>query len=191
MLTAIHGFWRRSWRWLISFQVAALVAWLLSQGVTAESQVRHRAEGFRRALADGRSAKAWHMVSTDYRDQWSMDRDQIGSALRDVSRQFLTLRLEWADPQLAAGADGAVALTTMPRLDGRAISPIGEMMLSAARQLDQPFTFHWKKEGWWPWTWRLVNITNPALELPSGYTPGMFSDKPMSLEDAMKGAAGQ
>ena len=74
-----------------------MVVWLVSQGVTAESQVRHRAEGFRRALADGRSAKAWHMVSPDYRDQWRMDRDQIGSALRDVSRQFLTLRLEWVE----------------------------------------------------------------------------------------------
>lgn len=191
MLTAVIGFLRRSWRWLVTFQVVAVVVWLLSQGVTAESQVRHRAEGFRRALADGRSAKAWHMVSPDYRDQWGMDRDQIGSALRDVSRQFLTLRLDWVDPQLAASPDGTMALTTTPRLDGRAISPIGEMMLSTARQLDQPFTFHWQKEGWWPWTWRIVNITNPALELPSGYTPGMFSDKPISLEEAMKNAAGQ
>jgi len=190
MLPAVLGFLRRSWRWLLCLQIAALVFWLLSQGVTAESQVRHRAEGFRRALADGRSAKAWHMVSADYRDQWGMDRDQIGSALRDVSRQFLTLRVEWADPQFVAGLDRTMTLTTLPRLDGRAISPVGEMMLSTARRLDQPFTFHWKKEGWWPWTWRVVSITNPDLELPAGYSPGMFSDRPISLQDAMRQAGG-
>jgi hypothetical protein len=191
MLSATLGFLRRSWRLLVTFQLAALVAWLLSQGLTAESQVRHRAEGFRRALAEGRSAKAWHMVSADYRDQWSMDRDQIGSALRDVSRQFLTLRVEWVDPRYEAAPDGGMALTTVPRLEGKSLTPIGEMMLSTARQLEQPFTFHWKKEGWWPWTWRIVKITNPALEIPAGYTPGMFSDRPISLEDAMKRAAGQ
>lgn len=191
MISAALGFLRRSWRWLLAFQFAALVVWLLSQGVTAESQVRHRAEGFRRALADGRSAKAWNMVSTDYRDQWTMDRDQIGSALRDVSRQFLTLRLEWTEARYDRTPDGAIALTTTPRLDGKPLTPIGEMMLSTARRLDQPFTFHWKKEGWWPWTWRLVNITNPSLEIPDGYSPGMFSDKPVSVEDAMKRAAGE
>lgn len=181
MLTAALSFARRSWRWLVTFQLAAVVVWLVSQGVTAESQVRHRAEGFRRALADGRSAKAWHMVSPDYRDQWGMNRDQIGSALRDVSRQFLTLRLDWVDPIVGDAGDGTIALTTTPRLDGKPITPIGEMMLSTARRLDQPFTFHWKKEGWWPWTWRLVNITNPALELPEGYAPGMFSDQRLGL----------
>lgn len=191
MISAALGFLRRSWRWLLAFQFAALVVWLLSQGVTAESQVRHRAEGFRRALADGRSAKAWNMVSPDYRDQWTMDRDQIGSALRDVSRQFLTLRLEWTEARYDRTPDGAIALTTTPRLDGKPLTPIGEMMLSTARRLDQPFTFHWKKEGWWPWTWRLVNITNPSLEIPDGYSPGMFSDKPVSVEDAMKRAAGE
>lgn len=191
MISAALGFLRRSWRWLLAFQVAALVVWLLSQGVTAESQVRHRAEGFRRALTDGRSAKAWNMVSAEYRDQWSMDRDQIGSALRDVSRQFLTLRLEWTEARFDRLPDGTMALTTTPRLDGKPLTPIGEMMLSTARRLDQPFTFHWKKEGWWPWTWRLVNITNPSLDIPDGYTPGMFSDKPVSLEDAMKRAAGE
>ena len=191
MLSATLGFLRRSWRWLVTFQLAALIVWLLSQGLTAESQVRHRAEAFRRALAEGRSAKAWHMVSADYRDQWDMDRDQIGSALRDVSRQFLTLRVEWVDPRYEAAADGGLTLTTVPRLDGKSLTPVGEMMLSTARRLEQPFTFHGKKEGWWPWTWRIVNITNPALEIPEGYTPGMFSDRPVSLEDAMKRAAGQ
>jgi hypothetical protein len=191
MLAAILGFMRRSWRWLVTFQAAAVVVWLLSQGLTAESQVRHRAEAFRRALAEGRSAKAWHMVSAEYRDQWNMDRDQVGSALRDVSRQFLTLRVDWVDPRFERTADGGVAMTTLPRLEGKSLTPVGEMMLSTARRLEQPFTFTWRKEGWWPWTWRLVSITNPDLEIPQGYSPGMFSDRPISLEDAMKRAAGQ
>jgi hypothetical protein len=181
MLSALIGIVRRSWRWLLSLQLAAVVAWLLSQGVTAEGQVRHRADQFRRALAEGRSAKAWHMVSPDYRDAWGMDRDQIGSALRDVSRQFLTLRIEWVDPRFEPTGDGAIALTTLPRLEGKSITPIGEMMLSTARRLDEPFTFVWRKEGWWPWTWRIVKISNPALEIPDGYSPGMFSDRPLNL----------
>jgi hypothetical protein len=75
-----------------------------------------------------------------------------------------------------------VIYTATMRLNGRSLTPVGEMMLSMTRQLDQPFSFHWKKEGWWPWTWRLVNITNPALELPDGYRPGMFSETPLVVE---------
>lgn len=188
MLSALFRFVRRSWRWLLALQVCSFLVWLLSQGITAESQVRHRSEAFRRALAEGRSAKAWHMVSGDYRDSWNMNKDQIGSALRDISRQFLTLRIDWTNPQYAPGPDGTYTLTTVPRLDGRSLSPVGEVMLSTARQIREPFTLHWKKEGWWPWTWRIVSITNSDLELPAGYTPGMFSDKPITLDQAMKQA---
>jgi hypothetical protein len=182
MLSITLEFLRRSWRWLVVFQVLSGLVWLCSQGVTSESQVRHRAGNFRQALADGRSVKAWHMVSTTYEDQWGLNRDQIGSALRDITRQFLSLQVEWIDPQVSAGPDATVIYTATMRLNGRSLTPVGEMMLSLTRQLDQPFSFHWKKEGWWPWTWRLVNITNPALELPDGYRPGMFSETPLVVE---------
>jgi len=117
-----------------------------------------------------------------------MNKDQIGSALRDISRQFLTLRIDWTNPLYARGPDGTYTLTTVPRLDGRSLSPVGEVMLSTARQIRSPFTLTWKKEGWWPWTWRIVSISNSDLELPAGYTPGMFSDKPITLDQAMKQA---
>ena len=188
MLSAVIRFVRRSWRWLLALQALSFLVWLLSQGVTAESQVRHRSEAFRRALAEGRSAKAWNMVSAEYQDKWGMNKDQIGAAFRDVSRQFLTLRIDWTDPQFAPGPDGGYTLTTVPHVDGRSFSPVGEVILSTARQFREPFTFHWKKEGWWPWTWRLVSISHPELEIPSGYTPGMFSDKPITLDQAMKQA---
>lgn len=190
MLSALIRFVRRSWPWLLAFQLAAFLVWLLMQGVTAEGQVRHRSEDFRRALAEGRSSKVMHMVSQDYRDQWGMDREQIGAALRDVSRQFLTLRIDWLDPRFAAGPDGSITLTSKPRVDGKSLTPIGEIMLSSARRLDQPFTFHWKKEGWWPWTWRLVHISHPEFELPAGYSPG-FSDRPINIDEAMRQSMGQ
>jgi len=185
MLSVVLRFVRGSWRWLVTFQVVAVVGWLLSQGVTAESQVAHRSEAFRRALADGRSARAMSLISDDYRDPWGMGREEMGAALRDIIRQFLTLRVEWGDPQFAAGPEGGMRLTAKLRLEGKSLTPVGEMMLSMARQLNEPFTFHWKKEGWGPWSWRLVSITHPELELPAGYTPGMFSEAPASLEEAM------
>lgn len=181
---------RRWWLWIVVFQLAILAFWLVSQGLTAESQVQRRAEKFRLAIADKNPEKARRMVSERYRDKWDMNPDELGLAVKDVTSQFLSLTVQWVDPVIVA-ADGKATITARAKVDGRPLTPVGNMMLNAANQLREPFVFRWEKEGWWPWTWRLVAIENVDYEFPSGYTPGMFSDNRPSLEEAMQRAAEQ
>ena len=48
-----------------------------------------------------------------------------------------------------------------------------EMIIKETRtHLLDPFTFHWKKSGFLPWSWKLIRIEHSKLEVPSGYVPG-------------------
>ena len=182
MLRSILTFLRRYWRWFVALQVVVLGVWILSQGITAEGQVKVRAEKFRQALASKNPTLAWKMVSANYRDEWGMARDDLGLAMKDVTSQFLALNVEWVDPRFEV-RDRAVFVTARPQLSGRSLTPAGEIILATAARLREPFVFRWEKEGWGPWTWRLTSISCPGLEIPAGYRAGMLSEKPASLDE--------
>jgi hypothetical protein len=184
VLHSIFIFLRRHWRWVVAFQIVVLAGWMISQGITAEGQVKVRAEKFRQALSNKDANRAWTMVSASYRDEWGLDRDSLRLAMNDVTTQFLTLNVEWIDPRLEV-RDGAVFVTARPRLAGRSLTPAGEMILQRAAQLHEPFVFRWQKEGWWPWSWRLRSISCPTLEIPPGYRAGMLSEK-AALDQALE-----
>lgn len=171
------------------FLVAVAAWWFGSHGLTAESQVRKRSEKLRLVFVDRDPKMARRLISDRYLDQWGMNREQLRLAVNDVTSQFRSLNVEWIDPELRA-ADGKATITARARVTGRPSTPVGDMMLSAAEGLRQPFVFHWEKEGLWAWTWRLVRIDNVDYELPPDYTPGMFSENRGSLEEALSREAG-
>ena len=58
------------------------------------------------------------------------------------------------------------------KIDGTG-NQITEMIIKETRtHLLDPFTFHWKKSGFLPWSWKLIRIEHSKLEVPSGYVPG-------------------
>lgn len=175
MFTAWINFVRRRWRWIVALNVLSLAWWFLSQGVTAQSQVAHRTEALRQALASKNSEQVFSFLSEDYADQWNLSGDQLRLAVRDVNAQFLTLQVQWEDPQLTV--DGRTAtLTAKPRLEGKTLTAVGEYMLRESRRFQAPFEFHWQKEGIWPWSWKVTRLAQPELQIPSGYRPGMLSE---------------
>jgi hypothetical protein len=183
VLRSIFDSLRHHWHWVISIPVVALGGWMVSQGVTAEGQVKVRTEKFRQALSDKNSNRAWTMVSASYRDQWGLDRDGLRLAINDVTTQFLALDVQWSEPEMER-RDRAVLVKARPHLAGRSVTPVGEMILQRAAKIHEPFVFRWEKEGWWPWSWHLCSIQCPALEIPDGYRPGMLSERSFSLDQA-------
>jgi len=183
VLRSIFDSLRHHWHWVLALPVVALGGWMLSQGVTAEGQVKVRTEKFRRALSDKNSNRAWTMVSASYRDQWGLDRDGLRLAINDVTTQFLALDVQWSEPEMER-KDREVLVKARPHLAGRSVTPVGEMILQRAAKIHEPFVFRWEKEGWWPWSWHLRSIQCPALEIPDGYRPGMLSGRSFSLDQA-------
>ena len=38
-------------------------------------------------------------------------------------------------------------------------------VIERVNRLTKPFELHWRHESWRPWDWKLVQVSNPALEL--------------------------
>jgi hypothetical protein len=181
------AFVRRYWMWFGAAAALGWIVWLLAQGLTMEAQVAKRKDRFRRALQEKDVSKAMAMVSLDYRDQWKFSRDDLHLVFRDITTQFLSLEIKFTDERVERrGRD--IIYTSRARLDGQPLTPVGSMMTSFSAQHRDPFVFTWTKEGWWPWTWRLINVENPTLEVPANYQPGIFSDKRQSFGDLLEQA---
>ena len=59
------------------------------------------------------------------------------------------------------------------KIDGTGNLQVTEMIMQESRTyLLDPFTFHWIKSGFLPWSWKLIQIEHSKLEAPSGYVPG-------------------
>lgn len=168
--------------WVFIGAIVWFAVWFVSHGLTTETQVTKRKEQFRQALQEKNVRKALSMVSHGYRDQWGFSREDVGNAFRDVTSQFLTVQLEFRDEQLTERS-GEIDFSARLRLNGQPLTPVGTMMSTQANQHREPFTFTWRKEGWWPWSWKLVTTASPELELPANYQPGMFSAGSTSFED--------
>ena len=181
MAGLIFAWIRLRWPWLLAAGGVGFVAWFLAQGLTLEAQAEKRKERFREALEEKNVGKAMAMVSAEYRDQWGYGPEEVGRVFRDVTAQFLTLRVTFSDEKFERRGR-EIVFTARVRLDGQPLTPIGSMMSSYAAEQREPFVMTWRKEGWWPWTWRLGHVANAGLEPPADYRPGMFSENAGSLE---------
>lgn len=141
-----------------------------------ESQVEKRKERFRTALQDQDVDQALAMVADTYQDQWGFTKDDLRLILKDVTSQFVIVNLTFAEEK-PSRQNGDLLYSVRIQLGGRPLTPAGTVMADFSAQHRQPFLLTWRKEGWWPWTWRLVRVENPELELPTGYQPGMFSQE--------------
>jgi hypothetical protein len=52
------------------------------------------------------------------------------------------------------------------------------MIAEKAMELQEMTRFLWKREAWRPWSWQLVSVQNPALDIPSDYRPGNLTAMP-------------
>jgi hypothetical protein len=114
--------------------------------------------------------KDWEEVSDfladEYQDQWGHDRAVVLSKLRAVVGYTRNLRVELQHVLLrASGDDGEWRARAQVEADDNEVSA---WIKARVNKLDQPFTLKWRKQSWKPWDWKLVHVSNPALELPAG-----------------------
>ncbi len=163
---------------LISLILLALIitslALYLGEHWSGETQVRKKHEALISAFESKSAKKFLKLASLDYLDQWGFSGQDAAITISDIGSQFVVLNLEEleeGDPACIVTEKEAL-VTTQLSARGTA-SPIGQLIMQEANKLRDPFVFTWRKEGFWPWDWKLTSIKNPGVPKDlHGYRPG-------------------
>ncbi len=126
------------------------------------------------SIEDRKWNRVGKLVSDEYGDRFEFGEKELMAAIRDVGGQFIfSLTIDWT--LLEKSREGnAVTLRGNIQLDGNGTPAAAEIVRRAQRYRSQPVEFTWQRESAWPWSWRLVEIDLPGLDLPPSYDPGEF-----------------
>jgi hypothetical protein len=121
-------------------------------------------------LAEALEENDWddveEFLAADYADQWGHDRATVLTRLRQVLHYARNLRIDAQQTiTSAAGPDGKWRALIKLEADDNEIAAIIKGRINV---LEEPFELNWRRESWKPWDWKLVRVSNAALELPSG-----------------------
>ena len=150
-----------------SFIAGAIVALVLglwlAQLWRAENQVRLHSEHFLRQIEKRNAAAAGDFLALDYHDNWGQDRTLLLNRLRLVLRLFSSLTITTTEPQVDVRSPDAT--WSAPIQLAGAGGEFAPQIIERVNSLTKPFELRWRQESWRPWDWKLVAVSNPALEL--------------------------
>lgn len=161
------------------FALAALVAlalvwlgWRTALAWKPEAMVTSRHEKLVSRIAAKKFGKCAPLLSGSYLDQWGWSKDDAMLAIRDIGGQFFVLEITMQDFTVAAeGKTARSSARLRLRGSGSAAAPL---IVGEANRIKSPFVFHWRKENWRPWSWRIHRIENEGTPDFQGYRPGDF-----------------
>jgi RecB family endonuclease NucS len=121
-------------------------------------------------LAEALEEKDWQEVASffaeNYQDQWGHDRAIVLTKLQQVLHYAGNLRID--AQQTIASADGEegkwIARIRIEADDNE----VAAFIKAHVNALEEPFELQWRRQSWKPWDWKLVRVSNSALELPGG-----------------------
>ena len=142
---------------------AVMIGLWLAQLWQAEKQVRLHSEHFVRQLEKRNWSAAGEFIANDYHDDWNHDRRAVLNRLQIVLRFFSSLTINQANPQVSENSP-AGWWSAKVKLQGSGTDFAPEI-ISRVNSLTEPFVLHWRRESWRPWDWKLVRVSNPALEI--------------------------
>ena len=127
-------------------------------------QIRSHNAHFLQAVESRDWSRVDALVAANYEDQWGDDKKLLVQRLREVSRYVREFKISPAEPSISVINDDAdwSAKITIETDGGEIASAMKERLNAVAT----PFRFHWHRESWKPWDWKLVRVANPALQLP-------------------------
>ena len=132
-----------------------------------ENQVRLHSQHLVRQIEQRNWSAAENFIAADYRDDWGNDRALLISQMRLALRSYSSLTITATGPQTrVALPEGSWSARIQIAGSGGEMAP---EITSRVNSLTEPFELHWRREGHWPWNWKLVRVTNPALEISVDY----------------------
>lgn len=152
-------------RWLLALPALIALLWLgwWLFGQSAEKQVRTAQEKFLTAVENRDWKKARALLAADYGDSLGLTHETAPDTAEEVFKGFLFLTLR-ADIQPFQPTSTAAQVNIRLQMDGRGLgfSPI---IMDRVNSMQAPWQFHWRKDGLWPWTWKIIRIHHPELHL--------------------------
>lgn len=152
-----------------SFRVIAVAAGVifLFVGVwgLVEFQPRRQLERANDRLMAAIERRDWKrvvpMISEDYQDAWGFDRQNAVSVGVELLQHFFGLGITRENESIEVRGDTGTVRARI-RLVGNGTG-IAQAVLAEANRLEEPFTVTWRREGWQPWSWRVVSVAQPEL----------------------------
>lgn len=147
--------------------VAALGVYLL-QLWQPDRQVQLHSEHLLRAFERNDVAALAKFLHESYSDQWKQNREQALMRLGELRRVTQNIALETNDVLVFAAGDTG---EWRARITATADRPELNMLFNERlNNVPEPFRLEWRRSSWKPWDWRLVHVSNPALQLSEAMT---------------------
>lgn len=145
------------------------MAYLLIFRWRTNSQLELHQTALIAGIEDNRWGPCKKRISEDYKDRWGWRRDDLKLVFQDIRSQFLVLGLHLKDAKWDVAGSKAT-LTTRIRVEGTPFG-IGSSIQTMINRETAPMVFMWEKESWQPWSWKLVSMNHPEIDV-DGYQPG-------------------
>ncbi|HEX8679637.1 MAG TPA: hypothetical protein VF683_06745 [Chthoniobacterales bacterium] len=132
-----------------------------------ERQVRLHSEHLLAAVEEKDWADLAAFVDESYQDQWGNDRALLLTRLRQILSYAPGLKIHTVGSGVSRlGQDDADWNARVP-IEAEE-NELTALMKTRVNALDTPFVFQWRHRSGKPWDWKLVRVSNDALELPDG-----------------------
>jgi hypothetical protein len=130
-----------------------------------ERQVSLHTENFFHAIEHKDWTSAWDFIGSDYQDQWGDDRARVLERMREGFRYVRGVRISAFSITVRVERRRAEWIGRI-WIDG-AESEIMESLKERVNSLAAPFELEWRRLSAKPWDWKLVHVSNSALEIPA------------------------
>jgi hypothetical protein len=145
----------------VAFCIGLFLMWLWRP----ERQVKRHTKNFFSAVEHKNWMAAADFIGGDYHDQWGDDRARVLERMHEafqyvrgirISAFKVTVRIEhrradWAGRIWIDGAQNEVM----------------ESLKEHVNSLPTPFELEWRRFSGKPWDWKLIRVSNSALEIPA------------------------
>ncbi len=144
--------------------VAVVLGLYLFQLWDTEQQIRLHTAHLMTALEKNNWSAVGEFLDPSYSDQWGHDRAMLLERLQQVLPYARHLHLRTETPVIhAANGEGEWSARVTVEADPNEVSA---MIQERVNPLQEPFNLKWRHASWKPWDWKLISVTNPALDLP-------------------------
>lgn len=146
--------------------LAAVALWLTWKGIAVlarspERQVLDAQEELIRAVERRDWEAVGGMLTEDYSDEAGHDRALAVDDARQALAHFFTLTIQHTVTKHEVENKQASLLVQI-RLEGNGAG-LSQTVVTTVNGMAEPWEFRWRKEGAWPWTWRVERIHHPQL----------------------------
>lgn len=122
-----------------------------------------------RHLANAIETRDWseaaEFIDSAYRDQWEQDRELLLARLRGIFHYTENLRIETHD-EIVYIAEGVGHWSAQVTVDAKP-NEVTTLLKERVNAVTEPWRLQWRQRSKKPWDWKLVHVSNSAVELPA------------------------